>query len=180
MITYELVYERAQTYAPDVMRRYGLPLNKFSAEDVVGEFMVKFIEKGFLEKFDVTKGSFNYYVYRGLANAAISMVRHVKKEIASVEVIFPDSYLLPDHKHDYVDELALKFLIESVENFWFGYHEVIRIEDTLYDSSAQSVLTLMSHGYKKKEIAIFFSVSTSVIDNVIKLIRNQLREQKND
>lgn len=175
--TYEDVYKIASDYSEDVMRRYGLPTNKFSAEDVAGEFMVKFMSKGFLEKYNPAITSFKYYVYRGMGNTAIDMVRRVKREITSRDALFPENDPTPAPDGvDYTDDLEVRLLIEAVKDFKFGYAETTVHDGVIYESTVVSVLRLLVLGFRKPQIAERFKVSVSTIDNALRKVRAQLRE----
>ena len=173
-ITLEQVYDKANKYSTLVMKRYGLPFNKFSPEDVVGEFIVKFIDKGFLERFDETKSSFNYYVYKGLSYMAIKMVRHIKREITSFEGFFPLDY--PCSGKVETPEFEIEDLIDSFNLVNVKKSNTIRVKDKEYKLNSRSILQLIYQGYTKKEIACLFSVNCNVIYRMITRIR---KEQKN-
>lgn len=170
-ITLEQVYDKANKYSTSVMKRYGLPFNKFSPEDIVGEFMVKFIDKGFLERFDGTKSSFNYYVYKGLSYMAIKMVRHIKREITSFEGVFLLDY--PCYGKVEIPEFEVEDLIDSFNLVNVKKSNTIWVKDKEYKFNSRSILQLIYQGYTKKEIALLFSVNCNVIYRIISKVRKE-------
>ena len=171
----EQVYERANSYAEDVIKRSGLLYSRYSAGDIVGEFMVKFIEKGFLEKFDSTKSTFNSYVYIGLYYKAIAMVRPIKEEF-----VFCDKALSQKYIHKCCSELKEDFrvsdLIDSFDIITVKNVNNIKVKDKEYEFNSKSVMQLLYYGYTKKEIACLFSVNPACIYRMMSKIR---KEQKN-
>lgn len=165
----ELVYQKARQYAPGIISRYRLPLNKISPEDVAGEFITKFIEKGYANKFDVDKGSLSRYVFLGVRNTAISQIRRVKYEETSIdtEEFGPEpSEIAP------ADYLSVDALAETFSDIKFGYDKVAVIDGELYESCGASVVKLLARGYNKKEIAREFGVSSGTVSHVISRMKN--------
>jgi hypothetical protein len=165
----EVVLKKAQQYAPGVMKKFGLPTNKFCAEDVVGEFLVKFYEKGFDQKFNSETCSLEYYIYQGVRNVAVSMARKTKYEQTSVEELSPNQ--MKEQSEEMVDELLLDEVVEMVGNIEFGYGNVAELNGVKYESNSGSVVRLLYKGLDKKAIAQMFGVTTSTVVNVIEKVK---------
>lgn len=171
----EVVLKKAQQYAPGVMKKFGLPTNKFCAEDVVGEFLVKFYEKGFDKKFDENTCSLEYYIYQGVRNVAVSMARKTKYEQTSVEELTPAQ--MGDRTVDFMDELLLDEIVDLFGNINFGYGNVVEHDGRKYASNSGSVIRLLYLGMDKKTIAQMFGVTTSTIANVLDKVKQyELKE----
>lgn len=170
----EDVMKKAKEYAPGVIRRYSLPTNKFCAEDFVGEFLVNFLEKGFDKKFDPAKCNFNWYVYQGLRNTAISLVRKTKYEETSIETLLPNR--LKEGAYEIHDEIMIEEVLGQVGDMPFGHdHEMtVVVDGEMYSSTCGSVMCLMMKGYDRQELGKIFKVSASTIDNVIERARQSL------
>lgn len=187
VVSLEEAYAIAAQVCPSIMEKLGVPTNKMSAEDIVGEFITKFIEKGFITKFNPQVTSFRYYVYMGVRNAAVTMIRHLKYETTSLESIThsdpefrPREFPAPEP----VQDMILHGLLDEIWDFNFGYGRRVKVrgqeDDLIADlpSTARSVLQMLFMGYTKPEIAELFGVTVSTVNNVLSSVRDQVRERK--
>jgi len=187
IVSLEEAYEIAAQLCPSIMKKLEIPSNKISEEDVIGQFITNFIEKGFLNKFNPRVTSFRYYVYMGVRNAAVSMIRHLKYEVTSLDAITrpdPDGKVLDIPAPEPVQEMIMKGLLEEVWDFSFGYGKIAKLygaeEDLIAElpSTARSVLQMLFMKYSKDEVAAFFGVTVSTINNVISSVRDQVKARK--
>lgn len=74
-ISIEKVYEIATELAPRIYQKLNFHEGSFGPEDVVNEYLLKVLEKNYLENFDPKKGNLRNYVYQGLRNTAINQIR---------------------------------------------------------------------------------------------------------
>ena len=167
MVEMDEVLVMAKKYAPSVIRKFNLPTNKFSPDDVVGEFLVNFMQKDFAAKFNPEVTSLNHYVYMGLRNAAVSMVRHMKYETTSLDEISENGPLPAPAE---VTDFLLQEVLHIIEDTYFGYDKTVLVDGEVYESSAASVVKLMYKGYTKKEVAVFFGVTQGTISNTLRRV----------
>ena len=175
----EEVYSKALTYARGMMSRYSVPQHIFSAEDIAGEFILQFIKRGFQNKYDPEKSSVNRYVFLGVRNVTINMIRR-HYEIASLEEIEEVSGFVPSTKIDPLQALVIDEIIEIVNSIKFGRGKVVLHRGRMYPSNASSVLRLMYEGYNKSEIARLFDVSPPVITQLLKRVRQFFKQLDGD
>jgi hypothetical protein len=197
-ITIEQVYETAIGLAPKVMNKLGFKEGSFQTEDIVGEYIVKFIEKNYLERFDAEKGNLKNYVYCGLKNTAISMIRKVKYEfevfqnegttdsyfnieerLESETIVYGDKYGKKKvSDSDLIhNDIELTFLIEGISKkigVWkFGRGNEVSIDGVIYPSTSESVIKLLSLGFSRTDVAMLFEVSEPTISNVMRNIKER-------
>lgn len=175
VVTLEQVYELAKTYAPSVMKTFNLPSNKFSAEDIVGEFIVNFMEKDFLSKFDGKVTSMRHYVYLGVRNIAVSMYRHIKKETTSIDQNSTEegaqTIVQSVEPNVAMGEFMLEDILSIAGDIAFGYGTVANVKGILLESKSSSVIKLLYQGYSKQEIAQIFGVTGSTVFNVLEKVK---------
>lgn len=175
----EDVLQKAQEFAPRIMYKYNLPTDKFSADDIVGAFLLSCIENGFVKRYDSSKNSLSAFIYVGLRNVAISMARKFKHEHLSLEA-FNNLYNTRGHlvKQNFVHTELSVLAVDSHEKtendiLW---DEIMSIADEIefdavgtiidgevYLANAASVIRLRSKGYLVKEIAEIFGVCKTTI-----------------
>ena len=176
----EEVYSKAKGFAPNIMCKYKLSSTKFSTEDIVSAFFVKFMEGGFHRKYDSSKSTLGTYVYTGVRNIAISMAKKVKREVESLEdIVSEDSscdyaegaFLSCDLEHTFMEDILLEEAIARVKYFTF-YGVSTIIDGRVYLTNSKSVVLLLYRGYTVREIAKIFSVCLTTIRNVLRKIRS--------
>jgi len=202
----EKAYRLAKMYAPKIMVQYGVR-EKFSEEDLVQSFIVKFIEKGFATKYDASKASFSHYVYVGLRNIAISMFRSSKFEMETfdgspsidkdasdnpsmsgveqlldkvsgrIHLVLHASPLTP-----LAEDALLDTILSSMQDFSFlGKQVTLEVggeDPIILRPKASSVAQMLTMGYSQKEMAIKFGVTYQVIKYVMKKIRRDYKRNK--
>jgi len=189
VVSLEEAYNIATQLCPSILKKLGTPPNKFSEEDIVGQFIEKFIEKNFLAKFNPAVTSFRYYVYMGVRNAAVSAIRHLKYETTSLDAITrPDgegsSFDFPAPAPVPVQDMIVKGLLEELDDFNFGYGKQVTVTGAEGDeiaslpSTAKSVIKMLFMGFKKPEVAEEFGVTVSTVNNVLNKIKIQVEEKE--
>lgn len=182
-ITIENVYDLAKELSPRIVRNLGFNhLGAFGPEDVCSSYVIKVLEKGYLKRFNPKKGSLKNYVYQGLKNTAISMIRKVKYELEHFSG--DGNNIMPhlEHKHelkrkekDIAESLWLDEVIEKVGAWRFGKKNKhgFMFDKKYYAPTPGSVITLLAAGFNKRELAQAFKVSETTIINVIEKMRNK-------
>jgi DNA-directed RNA polymerase specialized sigma24 family protein len=175
----EDVLQKAREVAPHIMYKYNLPTDKFSSDDIVGAFLLKCIENGFVKRYDSSKSSLNSFVYTGLKNVAISMTRKFKHEGPSLDDFAPWGKKLGHLENrvfsssdlsilavDYQEKMDMDILWDEVmaiaDDIEFDAVGTI-IDGEVYLANAASVIRLRSRGYRVKEIAEIFGVCRTTI-----------------
>lgn len=76
-ISIEKVFEIATELAPKIYQKLNFHEGSFGPEDVVNEYVTNMIERNYLSRFNPEKGTLRNYVYQGLRNTAINLIRKV-------------------------------------------------------------------------------------------------------
>jgi len=174
-------YNLAQKFAPGVIKKHGLS-GQIDADDLVGDFITNFIDKGFMDKYKPDVMSFDRYIWMGLRNAGIQAARK-KKERTSVQAMGDEEGkdFDPAGKDVPKSRELLADLIDDVEDFTFGRGEVAKVEDEHGNmqeipSTARGLLQMLSMGFKPFEVAQRFGVSPGTISGQMKRIKSELRD----
>jgi DNA-directed RNA polymerase specialized sigma24 family protein len=193
-ITVEDVFVMASSIASQVLRKMSLANASFGPEDVVSEYMVRFIENKYVDRFNEVKGSLKNYVYQGLKNTAINMSHKYRREFSLLEDLTEDSvisFYVDSHStidaeshRNYVDhdsnsfdgvntEFLVQDLVRKVGDFQFGHDITVVVNGETLPSTLSSVLKLLSQGFTKAGIAKLFKVSEPTIANVFDKVKNR-------
>lgn len=174
-------YTLAQKLAPGVIKKHNLG-GQIDVDDLVGDFIQNFIEKGFMDKFNPKVMSFDRYIWMGLRNSGIQAARR-HKERTSVQAMGAagdGGDFVPAAKEAPKSHELLGELIDDIEDFEFGRGEVAKVPDadgnlTEVPSTAKGLLTMLSMGFKPFEVAQRFGVSPGTISGQMKRIKAQLK-----
>lgn len=185
-ITIEDVQVIATEIAPKVLNSLKFQEGSFQAEDVVSEYIIKFIEKNYIERYNPEQRSLKNYVYQGLKNQAISMIRKIKKEfilygnVISSEEAFENLKLNQKGQHNLFgteEKINETFLVNEISHkvgVWkFGHGIVVEVNGKKYESTSHSILELIMDGFSRSYLAQIFKVSEPTIGVVLSKIKER-------
>lgn len=169
-LTIDEAYQLAEICAMKVLQKYGMKGWILDAEDLRGEYMVYFLEKGFLQKYNPQTTSKMYYIYIGVRNFYISYSSRKTRVIPQ-----PESYFSGD-------ESIIAYL-GKINNDFVGQiivDEYLRgLDDTRRNSGYSDKIIFEMHysGVRRGEIAEHFGISSARVGQIIKKCAQQLREK---